>query len=228
MEHLTPPPSKQFATKQDFQQTFTPSKQTGRSSHLQLFSPPGKSSAQSPKEENTLEIKSSQYLKSISCVKHDLTVAAHQFLFKKTPKDYVNKIWAVIEKNNILIEKQAIVVSAETSESFFDIMLKYFPEFTAGDGSPYKLCCMLVHFCAVNCISLSEVNNLLFILYLSGRGYYDDNINFQCSFPSVQLFPVHICRLTIISSTHFQLNTNFPYPFAYLQLNFQYPFPDLH
>ena len=113
MEHLTPPPSKWFAMKQDFQQTFTPSKQTGRSSCLQLFSPPSKSSAQSAKEENTLEIKSSQYMKSISCVKHDLMVAAHQFLFEKTSKDYVNKIWVVIEKN-ILIEKQAIVASAET------------------------------------------------------------------------------------------------------------------
>ena len=49
MEHLTPPPSKWFATKQTFQQTFTPSRQIGRSSHLQLFSPPGKFSAQSPR-----------------------------------------------------------------------------------------------------------------------------------------------------------------------------------
>ena len=122
-------------------------------------------------------------MKSISCVKHDLMVAAHQFLFKKTPKDYVNKIWAVIEKNNILIEKQAIVVSAETSESFFDIMLKYFLEFAAGDGSPHKLHHMLACFCVVNCISFSEV---LFILYLSGWGYHDDNMNFQYSFPSVQ------------------------------------------
>ena len=54
MEHLTPPPSKRFAMKQDFQQTFTPSKQTGRSLCLQLFSPPGKSAAQSSKEENTI------------------------------------------------------------------------------------------------------------------------------------------------------------------------------
>ena len=125
-------------------------------------------------------------MKSISCVKHDLMVAAHQFLFEKTLKDYVNKIWAVIEKNNILIEKQAIAVSAETSESFFEIMLKYLPEFATGDGSPYKLCHMLACFCAVNCISFSEVSNLLIILYLSGRGYHDDNMNFQYSFPSVQ------------------------------------------
>ena len=45
MEHLTPPLSKRFAMKQDFQQTFTPSKQTGRSSCLQLFSPTSKSAA---------------------------------------------------------------------------------------------------------------------------------------------------------------------------------------
>ena len=80
---------------------------------------------------------------SISCVKHDLMIAAHQFLFKKILKDYVNKMWAVIEKNDILIEKQVIVASAEISESFFDIMLNNFLEFATGDGSPSKLCCML-------------------------------------------------------------------------------------
>ena len=50
----------------------------------------------------------------------------------------------------------------------------------------YKLCHMLACFCAVNCISFSEVSNLLFLLYLSGWGYHDDNMNFQYSFPSVQ------------------------------------------
>ena len=79
-EYVTPPLSKKSATMQDFQATFSPSKSKGKSVHLQLFSPPGKSASQSSKEENTLEIKSSKYMKSISCVKHDLMVAAHQFL----------------------------------------------------------------------------------------------------------------------------------------------------
>ena len=44
-EYVTSPPSIKFATKQDFQATFTPSKSRGKSSHLQLFSPPGKSAS---------------------------------------------------------------------------------------------------------------------------------------------------------------------------------------
>ena len=105
VEHSTPSSSKRFATKLDFQQTFTPSKQREKLSHLQLFLPPGKSAVSSVKEDNTLDTKSSEYVTSISCVKHNLIIAAHQFLFEKTPKDYINKIWAVIEKFDILIEK---------------------------------------------------------------------------------------------------------------------------
>ena len=125
----------------------------------------------------------------MSCVKHDLMIAAHQFLFEKTRKDYINKIWAVIEKNDILIEKQAIATSAETSESFFEILLKYFPEFAAGDGSPAKLRCMLAQFCSVNCISFAAVSYLSCTHLLMCT-------NFQS-----------------ICSTYFQINSNFQYPF---------------
>ena len=102
---------------------------------------------------------------SISCVKHDLMVAAHQFLFGKMPREYINKMWVVIEKNDILFEKQAIETSAETSKSFFNIMIKYFPEFSEGDGSPSKLCQMLACFSAVNCISFAEVSNFQIFIY---------------------------------------------------------------
>ena len=78
-------------------------------------------------------------MKLISCVKHDLMGAAHQFLFEKTPKDFINKMWTVIERNDIVMEKQAIAESADTCDSFFHIMLKYFPEFT----TPGKLHHML-------------------------------------------------------------------------------------
>ena len=122
------------------------------------------------KKENTLEIRSLECMTSISCVKHDLMVTAHQFLFEKMPKDYINKMWVVIEKNDILVEKQAIAASAETSEPFFNILIKYFPEFLEGDGSPSKLCWMLAHFSAVNCISFTEVSNFkIFISFLDFR-----------------------------------------------------------
>ena len=101
--------------------------ETGKSSHVQLFSPSGKSIGQSLKEDNTLEVRSSEYMMSISCIKHDLMIAAHQFLFEKSPNDYLNKLWSVIQKNKLLVEKQAIAASAEDPELFFTIKLKYFP-----------------------------------------------------------------------------------------------------
>ena len=149
----------------DFQQTFTPSKSKGKSPHLQLFSPPGKTSLQSMKEENTLKVRSSEYMTFISCVKHDLMVTDHQFLFEKMPKGYINKMWAVIEKNDILVEKHVIEASAETSQLFFNIAIKYFPEFLEGDGFPSKLCQMLECFSAVNCISFAEVSNFQIYLF---------------------------------------------------------------
>ena len=54
--NVSPAPSaKCFATKQDLQQTFTPSRKGGKSSCTQLFSPL-KSSGESTREESTLEI----------------------------------------------------------------------------------------------------------------------------------------------------------------------------
>ena len=150
-------PAKHFVTKQDLQQTLTPSRKGGKSSCTQLFSP-SKSSGQSTKEENTLEIQSLEYMTSISCVKHDLMIAAHLFLFEKSPKDYINKLWPVIQDNKLLIEKQAIAASADDPESFFTIMVKFFPEFSDGTRSPYKLQQMLARFTPVNCISFSEVS----------------------------------------------------------------------
>ena len=161
----TTPPTKCFATKQDLQESFMPSRKEGKSSHTQLFSPL-KSSGQCTKEDSTLEIRSSEYMTSIFCVKHDLMITAHLFLFEKSPKDYINKLWAVIQSNELLVEKQAIAASADDPESFFIIMVKFFPKFTDGSGSPYKLWHMLAHFSAVNCISFSEVSIcLLFVLF---------------------------------------------------------------
>ena len=83
-------------------------------------------------------------------------IAAHIFLFEKSPKDHINKLWSVIENNKLLIKKQAIAASADDPESFFTIMVKFFPEFSDGTRSPYKLQQMLARFSAVNCISFSE------------------------------------------------------------------------
>ena len=133
---------------------------------MQLFSPAGKSAGQSLKEDNTLELRSSEYMMSISCTKHDLVIAAHQFLFKKSPKDYINKLWSAIQKNNLLVEKQAIAASTKDPELFFTIMLKFFLEFSDSSGSPYKLPCMLAHFSSMNCISFSEVSICLQLTHI--------------------------------------------------------------
>ena len=129
-------------------------------------------------------------MKLISCAKHDLMVAAHQFLFEKTSKDYSNKMWAVTERNDIVTEKQAIVKSADTCDSFFHIMLKYFPEFAKGDATPAKLRHMLARFSAVNCVSLTEVSNYsyfhLFIIIVSS--HFKIYINFQ--YPFLDIFHI--------------------------------------
>ena len=52
-------------------------------------------------------------------------------------------MWAVIQKNDIAVEKQAIVESADTCDSFFHIMLKYFPKFAEGNATPTKVRHML-------------------------------------------------------------------------------------
>ena len=150
-------------------------------------------------------------MKSISCVKHNLMIAAHLFLFEESPKDYINKLWSVIEDNNLLDEKEAITARAEDTESFFNIMLKYFPEFSDGTGSPYKLRRMLTWFSAVNCVSFSEVSichlftHILFprlqfrfhILHASFPGHIHSSIirtEFYHRFP----FPIYISILFVL------------------------------
>ena len=181
----------------DLQQkkTFTPSRNRGKSSCVQLFSPAGKSAGQYLKEDNTLEVRSLEYMTSISCIKHDLMIAAHQFLCEKSPKDYTNKLWSVIQKNNLLVEKQAIAASTEDPESFFTIMLKFFLEFSDGSGSPYKPHCMLAHFSAVNCIAFSEVRICLLLTYFL---FFPDDRYIICM------------EFTGISSS--QLQQPFPFP----------------
>ena len=190
------PTTKRFATKQDLQQTFTPSSKAGKSSCTQLFSP-CKPSGQSAKEENTLEIWSSEYMTSISCVKHNLMIAAHLFLFGKSPKDYINKLWSVIEDNNLLVEKEAITASAEDTESFFNIMLKYIPEFLDGTGSPYKLHRMLAWFSAVNCVSFSEVSICHLFTHILFLGFIFFIFHFQVT------FTVPLSVLSFIINFHF-------------------------
>ena len=98
-------------------------------------------------------------MKSLSGVKYDLMVASHIFLNEHVPKDYISKLWKTIVDNNILVEKKAI--KEQTSDSFFGIIVKQFPEFASEDrvSAIGKIRRMLCRFACVNCINFSEVGN---------------------------------------------------------------------
>ena len=70
-------------------------------------------------------------MKSLGGVKYDLMVAGHIFLNEHVPKDCITKVWKMIVDNNILVEKKAL--TEQTSDSFFGILAKQFPEFASED-----------------------------------------------------------------------------------------------
>ena len=134
-----------------------------------LFSPPGKvAPAHTDISDNTLEIQS-DYMKSLSGVKYDLMIAGHIFLNEHVPKDYVSKVWKTIVDNNILVEKKALTV--QTSDSFFGILAKQFPEFSPEEphSAIGKIRRMLCRFACMNFMNFAEVPNqeLFFISQLS-------------------------------------------------------------
>ena len=74
-----------------------------------LFSPPGKlTPASADVCDNTLEIRSSDYMKSLSAVKYDLMMAGHIFLNDCVPKDYATKVWKTLVDNKLAVEKKAL------------------------------------------------------------------------------------------------------------------------
>ena len=79
-----------------------------------LFSPPGKlTPASADICDNTLEIRSSDYMKSLSAVKYDLMMAGHIFLNDRVPKA---KVWKTIVDNKLAVEKKSL--SEQTQDSF--------------------------------------------------------------------------------------------------------------
>ena len=82
--------------------------------------------------DNTFEIHSSDYMKSLSAVKYDLMMAAHIFLNERVPKDYAAKVWKTIVENNLLVEKKAL--PEQNQDSFFGILAKHFLEFSSDDA----------------------------------------------------------------------------------------------
>ena len=124
------------------------------------FSPPRKMTPGNVDvSDNSLEIQSSDYMKSLSAVKYDLMMAAHIFLNEHVPKDYAAKVWKTIVENNLLVEKKTL--TEQNQDSFFGILVKHFPEFSSDEphSTTGKICRMLCRFACVNCINFSEVGN---------------------------------------------------------------------
>ena len=138
--------------------------------HQSLFSPSGKlTPAHADISDNSLEIRSADYMKSLSGVKYDLMMAGHIFFNERVPKDYVTKVCKTIVENNIAVEKKAL--TEQTSDSFFGILAKEFPEFISEEthSAIGKIWRMLCRFTCVNCMNFAEVRNheLLFSSQLS-------------------------------------------------------------
>ena len=108
-------------------------------------------------------------MKSLSGVKYDLMMSGNIFLNERVPKDYVSKVWKKIVDNNIVVEKKAL--TEQTSNSFFGILAKQFPEFTTEEtcSATVKIRRMLCRFACMNCMNFAEVHNqeLLFSSQLS-------------------------------------------------------------
>ena len=163
------PPAKQFASKDDLVNILTP-KSRKSSARQSLFSLPRKlAPGNVDVSNNNLEIRSSDYMKSLSAVKYDLMMVGHIFLNDHVPKDYAAKVWKTIADNKLLVEKKAL--TEQSQDSFFGILAKQYPEFSSEEphSAIGKIHRMLCRFTCVNFIIFSEVgtNELIFISRLS-------------------------------------------------------------
>ena len=92
----------------------------------------------------------------------------HDFLWLKPTKDFTLKLWNGLEKCNCLVDRESLEGFGQIeSDSFFHIMLQYFPELQSCEEEIRcvdKLRHILVWFVAVNCVAFTEVNFLLFFI----------------------------------------------------------------
>ena len=154
----TPPP-KRFVNKDDIVNMLTPKAKKNTARQCLFYLPRKTTPGNVDVSDNSLEIQSSDYMKSLSAVKYDLMMAAHIFLNERVPKDYAAKVWKTIVENNLLVEKKTL--TEQNQDSFFSILAKQFPEFSSEEPRSItgKIRRMLCRFACVNCINFSEVGN---------------------------------------------------------------------
>ena len=93
----------------------------------------------------------------------------HDFLGLKPTKDFTLKLWNGLERSNCLVDRESLEAFGHIeSDSFFCIMIQYFPELQSGEDEIRcvdKLRHILAQFAAVNCVTFTEVNFLLFFMF---------------------------------------------------------------
>ena len=67
-------------------------KSKAKSSCQALFSPQGKVAPAPELYDNSLDVRSSEYMKQLSGIKYNLMVAGHLFLNECVPKDYATRL----------------------------------------------------------------------------------------------------------------------------------------
>ena len=94
---------------------------------------------------------------------------AHDSLGLKPTKDFTLKLWNGLERSNCLVDRESLEAFGHIeSDSFFCIMIQYLPELQSGEDEIHcvdKLRRILARFAAVNCVTFTEVNFLLFFMF---------------------------------------------------------------
>ena len=161
------PPKKRVASAAEFKDLMTPKK--SKTNLKNKFCSPKPTSCSKDREDPTFEISNQDYLCSITDVKVEKKKMAHDFLDLKPTKDFTLKLWNGLERSNCLVDQESLEAFGHIeSDSFFCIMIQYFPELQSGEDEIHcvdKLRHILARFAAVNCVTFAEVNFLLFFMF---------------------------------------------------------------
>ena len=161
------PPKKRVASSAEFKDLMTLKK--SKTNLKNKFCSPKPTSCSKDREDPTFEISNQDYLHSITNVKVEKMKTAHDFLALKPTKDFTLKLWNGLQRSNCLVDRESLEAFGHIeSDSFFHIMIQYFPKLQSGEDEIHcvdKLRCILAQFAAVNHVTFTEVNFLLFFMF---------------------------------------------------------------
>ena len=126
------PPKKKVGSAAKLKTLMTPKEpKTSLKSRFALLKP---TSHSKDREEATFEISNQEYLCSITNVKVDKMKTAHDFLGLKPSKDFTLKLWHGLEKCNSTLDRDLLEDFRQIeSDSFFCIMIQYFPDLQSSE-----------------------------------------------------------------------------------------------